>query len=104
MTTPNGAILLPAKIDISASGDNIVIPAGNRGFWIWRLKFLLDAQTTVTFKAGARVLSGPETCTFQILDFNESQPWYVCGPGEAFIMSLGDPTTCGGTAWYLEQP
>ncbi len=104
MTTPNGATILPKPIAMNLSGDNIIIPATNRGIWVWRFKILLETPTTIQFKAGERELSGPEPCVEQILDYDQFQPWYVCAPGEAFIINLGASVQAGGTAWYTVGP
>ncbi len=103
MTTPNGAGLSFVPVSISNSGDNVVIPASGKGIFVRRVVLALAAQTTVQFKAGSRVLSGPQTLTELGLGFSD-QAYYVCDPGEDFIISLGASISCGGTIWFQYGP
>lgn len=94
------ATLNAALVNISSSGDNTIIAAvAGKSITVHRVKILLASQTTVTFKDGASALSGPETCTYQILDFSDD-PYYRTTAGNAFIINLGANVQCGGTIWY----
>lgn len=89
-----------AKIDTASSGDNTIIAAvTGKSIQVHRIKFLLNSQTTVTFKDGTTALSGAEQCNSQILDYDE-EPWYKTTPGSAFTMNLGAAVQCSGTVWY----
>lgn len=103
MTTPNGAGLSFAIIDISSAGDNVVIPAQTSGIFIRRVVLACASFTTVQFKAGDRQLSGPQPLSKLGLGFSD-QAYYVCDPGEDFIVTLGDAVATGGTIWYQRGP
>lgn len=103
MSTPNGAGLSFAVVNISSAGDNVVIPSTESGFFIRRVMLALASQTTVTFKAGNRELSGPLPLTELGLGFSD-QAYYAINPDEDFVISLGDSVAMGGTIWFSRGP
>lgn len=103
MSVPNGSGLSFAPIDISAVGDNIIIPASSRSIFVNRIVLALATASSVQFKSGARLLSGPQIVPSLVWDYSE-QPWYVCDPDEAFIISLGTSVQTGGTVWFQYGP
>ena len=87
-------------VNISAAGDNTVIPAQTgRYIRISRLVLSLVSETTVQFKSGSQALSGPQTALTVTLDETGS-PWYITNKDQAFVISLGAAIQTGGTVWF----
>lgn len=103
MTTPNGSGLSTAVVDISTAGSNVVVSSTSSGIFIRRVILALASQTTVQFMAGSRELTGPMPLTKLGLGFSD-QAYYVCDPGEDFIIVLGDAVETGGAIWYQRGP
>ena len=95
-------------IDVSAAGDNVVIPSTqpDRVFSVYRIFFVLGTTAAnVTIKRGATPLTGPMPMTGYgafTLDFTEEH-WFATEPGENFIINLSAATECAGTVYYTER-
>lgn len=104
MATENGQI----AINISSSGDNIVVAPDNSRQIIYvnsfTLSFAADTAAVATFKSGSRALSGPVTFLDWVQDPREGAPIYITDPGQNLIINLGAAGTLGGTLWITRQP
>lgn len=100
--------LLQAPIDVSASGDNVILAASSpdRVFGVYRLFFVLGATAAdITIKRGATALSGAVPMLGYgafMLDFTEEH-WFATLPGEDFIINLSAATQLAGTVYYTER-
>lgn len=39
-----------------------------------------------------------------VLEEQPGNPWYICGEGESFVISLGGAIQCGGSVWFTVLP
>lgn len=89
------------SVSISASGDNVVIPAiPGQLIQVYGVVLSLDTETTVQFKSGTTALSGAQRMDSLVLDKTPGDPWYITARGEAFVISLGAAVQCGGTLYF----
>jgi hypothetical protein len=100
-----GARSIQSPINLSASGDNIVI-AGVSGQLIKVLQFLLVAggATTLTLKSGASLISGPmslEAGGTLILPYS-SVPIQTISAGDPFIINSSAAVSVGGIISFTQ--
>lgn len=94
------------KIDIAASGDNILISAPTNGYIaIDHINILPTSAVTVKFKAGSTELTGPYPLDAkQALTLENPSDWQnglmQTDPGEAFSINLGSAVQVGGYVRY----
>lgn len=99
--------LLVANIDISASGDNIIIAAPTDGKYIAIdfISFFPTTAVTVQFKNGSTSVGGPlpldakQTITWENAMQNEHGV-LTMSVNSAFIMNLGGAVQVGGLVRY----
>jgi hypothetical protein len=100
--------LKQVPIDVSAPGDNVIIPstAPANVFSVYRIFFVLGTNAAdVTVKRGAVPLTGPMPMTAHgtfALDFTEEH-WFATLPGEDFVINLSAATELAGTVYYTER-
>jgi hypothetical protein len=99
-----------APINISASGDNVVVAAvAGRQIKVFRIKFLTSAAVTVAVKDGpSTVLDGPlpfGANQGMVLDWPgyDGPPWYTTAAGHALILNLGGAVQIGGNLDYIQS-
>ncbi len=84
-------------VDLSTSGDHVVVPAQTgRSIQVVRIVLTMSATTTVQFKSGSTALSGPMTCSSLMFTDETGSPWFITNAGEALGISLGSSVACGG--------
>jgi hypothetical protein len=100
---PGPELLSRAVVDLSASGDQIVI-AGAVGetIRVYRLLLAAASLTTVQIKSGLTPLSGALTLLALVLDF-DPEPWFVTASGDDFVLALGGAVQVSGTVYYSQQ-
>ncbi len=102
-----GKISLP--IDISSSGDNVIV-TGDTESWIYVHEVIGSAAAAVTIqiKAGSRVLAEFDLDTAQGLTLDDipgddGVPRFKCRPGEDFILDLSGAINFTGSIVYSRR-
>ncbi len=92
-----------AAVDVSAAGDNIVIPgvAGKRTR-VHGLDLFLAGAATVQLKSAATLLTGVMTMTAWAKPLSDVT-YFSGGPGEDLIITLGAAVRCAGVIWYRQD-
>ncbi len=95
--------LIPGVISFSNTGDNTIIAAtANKSSRVYKIFFVANASTIITFKEGSNDLSGPIPLASGgafVLD-TSNDPWFTTSIGSAFIISQTGTATIGGTVYY----
>jgi hypothetical protein len=102
---PHRSATIPAAINFSSSGDNIVISAPAYGpINVYGLFFTVNGATNFYFKdsvvgqlSGTIVLTGNGSS--QTLPLQD-EPYYFTQPGSNFVINSSNAVTFGGTIWY----
>lgn len=94
-----------ALIDTSSSGDNTIIPAPTNGAFIvvYQYTYVLNAATTVRFKAGASLnLTGPMSpgANGGVSAESNVEPLFTLPPNTAFVMNSTAAVAVGGHVTY----
>jgi hypothetical protein len=98
--------LIQAVVGFNSLGDNVVVP-GIKHLYIriYKLFFIPQSATSITFKSGQTAQSGPVPFTaFQgaIFDF-DTKPWFTTLAGDDWIMNLSIGVLLAGTVWYTQE-
>jgi hypothetical protein len=99
--------LTATPVNISSSGDNIVVSGANgKVTRVYKLFIVATSSVTLTFKDGAsNSLSGPialaanESLT---LSFDNASPWFQTTAGNNFIINLGSGVQVSGVAYFQQ--
>jgi hypothetical protein len=92
-----------AAVDVAAVGANIVIPgvAGKRTR-VHGLDVFLAGAATVQLKSAATLLTGVMTTTAYSKPLS-NDPYFVGGPGEDLIFTLGAAVRLAGAIWFRQD-
>ncbi len=95
-----------APISFSGAGSNQII-AGLSGtiLRIYKIFFIVNASTNITYQDGANSISGPLAFSANegmVLDF-DTKPWFTCTPGNAFNLNSSVGVQVGGTVYYTQD-
>ena len=99
--------LVPVAINISSSGDNMMV-AGVAGqvIRIFKIFFITAAVVNVTFKDGAgNALTGPMPFVANmgmVLDF-DTKTWVTTALGTSFIINLSSGVQVSGALQYEQK-
>jgi hypothetical protein len=93
-------------ISFTTTGDNVVIPAiAGATIMVYGILFTVAGATNITFKDGSTALSG--AMVFAVagqgltLYINE-EPYFVCQPGDTFVMNQSGAVQTSGTVYYQQ--
>jgi hypothetical protein len=102
---PHAATLSTAAINISSSGDNIIVTRSVGTIKIYRMNAVCASGVTMTMKNGAGTsLSGAMPGVTQFyLPFENGEPHYTTTSTNNFIINLGTAVSCQGTVWYVDS-
>lgn len=105
---PTGSRQLPAVIDEATAADHTIVAAvtGQRirimAMWLWS-----DGIVDVTPKSGTTALSGfislVAQSQFMLEPRRDNEPWFTCGSGEAFVLTVGAAIQVSGVAYYVTE-
>lgn len=99
-------VLSEASIDFSSSGNNIIISAtSGQGIYVYKIWFIVEAATNLTYYDGATALSGPLPFTANmsmVLDF-DTRPWFEVTGGSGFIINSSNAVQVSGRVYYVKQ-
>ena len=98
--------LLEVVVDVSSSGDNIII-AGSPGntIRVFQLFLVVGDDTMLTFKDGGTEFDGPLTMlkagsiTFDENNFH----WFKTSPGNDFVINLSAAVQLSGRIYYVKS-
>lgn len=98
--------LQSAVISFSNTGDNTVVAAvTNQSIRVYRLFFVVSADTNIVIKNGSTALTGTITMfaggTF-LLDVSR-EPWFTTTVGNAFVINQSGTANIGGKIDF-QQP
>ena len=104
-SAPAVSQLLEAKLDFNATGDTSVI-AGVAGqtIRIYRIFFVVGANTSIKFKDGATDLTGLMTMLSAgafVLDF-QADPWLTTSAASAFVINQSGTAQISGRVYYSQ--
>jgi len=97
---------IDTKVDFSASGDNSLIAADSAGYnYIFNFSIVVAGATSITIKCGTRevgkwALQANGTLSISASDYLSGQPYFICRPGEAFIINNSAAVNVTGTLKY----
>lgn len=98
--------VLEAKINEASGGDHIIIPGlAGQTIRVFRIFFVLTADTDVTFKDGATALTGPLPMLASgsiTLDFTELH-WFITSAGNDFVINTTPNAGFGGRVYYTQS-
>jgi hypothetical protein len=104
-------IVKQLPIDVSTSGDNIIIPAvSQKQLWVIRCVLISNGTVTAQFRSGATSfnITGPfylvANTGFSISQ-DEGQyvtPWFATRAGQGLNLNLSDNIAIGGVLSYIE--
>lgn len=102
---PRLAILKRAVINFNTSGDNTIIASdANNRIVVHRLWFVVDANTSLTFKDNLPSPAAVPMGAKGALVFDASgEPWFVTDIGSAFIINSSAAVQVSGEVRYLLQ-
>lgn len=103
--------LTSLPINVSASGDNVIVPAV-AGSAVKAYRFLLVATAAVTVQikdgVGGTALTGPMSLAANeelVLTIDHLlEPWAVTSLGNALVLTLGGAVGVAGKVDFLQQP
>lgn len=99
-------VTTPTVININTTGDNTIV-AGVSGqtIRIWRIFFVVDAATTITFKNGSTSLTGAislgQNGAF-VLDL-QGDPWFVTTGTNNFVISQSGTAQISGVCYSTQS-
>ena len=101
----NSSPLTSAPVSFDSSGANTVI-AGISGkvIRVYRLVLVPSANVTVTIQDSSTALTGGMALAAnQPLTFAfDTAPWFICQPGDNFVINLGSGETVTGVVYYIQ--
>lgn len=100
------ATVQQAVISTNTTGDNALV-AGvvSKTIRMYRVFFVVDAATTLTWKDGATAKSGAMSMAANgafVLDY-DGEPWYVTTAGNALVLSQTGTAQISGTVYYKQD-
>jgi hypothetical protein len=97
--------ILKAVINFSGSGLNGIIPGvSGQIIKLYKLFFVAQAATVITFQDGATPLSGPIgfTANGSLTLMFDTKPWFVTSAGNALNLNSTNAVQVGGTVYYTQ--
>jgi hypothetical protein len=91
------------SINISASGDTVLMPANAAGYnYVFNISIVVANPTTITLRCGARevaryTLQANATVSISAADYQSGQPYFIARPGEAFVLNSSSAVGITGT-------
>ena len=103
LALPATSALTGTKVDCAGSGDNTLIAAGGGSVTnrVHRIFLVFAAACTFSFKCGSTAQTGAMTATAGgsfVLDLS-SEPWFVTGAAEAFVLNLSSAVQVSGRVY-----
>lgn len=100
--SPRLPSLFRAPINFSTSGDNIIVAADSiNRIIIHRLWFVVDAETSLTFKDNLPSPAAVPMGAKGALVFDASgEPWFITDINTAFIINSSDAVQVSGECYY----
>lgn len=96
--------MIRAPINISATGDNVVIAAqAGQRITVYKLWFQLGGTSALTFKDGASTNFAPSITLNAAATFtqpSDGEPWFVTTAGNAFMINLSVGAQMSGMIYY----
>jgi hypothetical protein len=102
----NNYPVLERSISSSSAGDNVIVPGvAGQVIEVYRIFFVVGADTNVTFEDGDTAdFTGPIPMLANgsfVLDFTEL-PWFTTSLGNDFVVSLSVGTIIAGRVYYTQ--
>ena len=101
----NSSPLTSAPVSFDSSGANTVV-AGISGkvISVYRMVLVPSANVAVTIQDGSDALTGGMALAAnQALIFAfDTVPWFICQPGDNFVINLGSGETVTGVVYYTQ--
>jgi hypothetical protein len=101
----NSSPLTSAPVSFDSSGANTVITGiSGKVIRVYRLVLVPSANVTVTIQDGNTALTGGMALAAnQPLTFAfDTAPWFICQPGDNFVINLGSGETVAGIVYYTQ--
>jgi len=93
-----------AAVSVAASGDNTVVAAqAGKRISVWGIDLALASSGALKLKCGSTDLTGAMTLTYYSKQLTANAAYWVCNPGDAFIVNLGGAIQTSGAIWYSVQ-
>lgn len=101
----DAADLLQVPITFSSIGSNpVIVGVPGAIIRIYKVFFIVAAQTNITYQDGANNISGPLSFSANegmVLDF-DTKPWFTGSIGNAFNLNSSNAVQVGGTVYYTQ--
>lgn len=97
---------IDTEINLSASGDNVLVPADAEAhIYVFNISVVVANPTTIILRCGSRAvarynLQANGTFSISVPDYQSGQPYFQCRPGEAFVLNSSSAVGITGTLKY----
>jgi hypothetical protein len=106
IATLDGPLLSAANINLTSTGNPIAAVTGSI-IRVYRLFLTVTtAAGTVQFTDGTTVFASPLTFAagVPLVLPMDGQPWFVCGKGNPFTITLSAAGQVSGAVYFTQQP
>lgn len=97
--------LLKANINFTGSGNNtIVAGVPNQIIRLYKIFFVAQAATVITYQDELNAISGPIgfTANGSMTLMFDTKPWFVTSAGNDLILNSTNAVQVGGTVYYTQ--